>query len=190
MRHLRHPATVIAIVALFAALSGGAIAGTMISGSQIKNHSIPAKKLTPGAVRHLRGHRGPAGPSGPTGAQGPAGPAGVSTITTVSNSTPICAFGNTCDVASVTATCPSGYYVVGGSAHVDVIETSISTFAGTVTYGAAANNSSSFSGTLTVTAVCATGPGLIHTASPATAVSTPAASAATRLRSELSQQRP
>jgi hypothetical protein len=37
MRHLKHPATVIATVALFAALSGGAIAGTLISGSEIKN---------------------------------------------------------------------------------------------------------------------------------------------------------
>jgi hypothetical protein len=64
MRHLKHPATVIATVALFAALSGGAIAGTVISGNQIKNHSIPAKKLTASAVRQLSGHRGPAGPHG------------------------------------------------------------------------------------------------------------------------------
>jgi collagen triple helix repeat protein len=89
-KHLRHPATVIAALALFVALGGGAAwAGGLISGSQIKNHSIPAKKLTNKAISSLRGQRGPAGPQGPQGTpgapggppgpqgpQGPAGPAG------------------------------------------------------------------------------------------------------------------
>lgn len=82
MRDLKHPATIIALVALSAALSGGAIAGTLISGSQIRDHSIPAKKLTSEAMRLLRGSRGakgpkgPAGPQGATGAEGPPGPKG------------------------------------------------------------------------------------------------------------------
>jgi len=48
MKHLRHPATVIAAVALFIALGGGAAAYAtgLISGSQIKDHSIAQKKLT------------------------------------------------------------------------------------------------------------------------------------------------
>jgi hypothetical protein len=84
MRHLRHPATVVSIVALFAALSGGAIAGTLISGSQIKNHSIAAKKLTAGAIQQLRGHRGPAGPTGAQGTAGASGPAGIDSVHTFS----------------------------------------------------------------------------------------------------------
>ena len=46
MKQLKHPATIIASVALFLALGGGAVAyaSGLINGSQIKNHSIPAKK--------------------------------------------------------------------------------------------------------------------------------------------------
>jgi hypothetical protein len=69
VRYSNHPATVIAAVALFIALGGGAAAyaSGLISGSQIKNHSIPAKKLTRSAIKSLRGKRGPAGPQGPGG---------------------------------------------------------------------------------------------------------------------------
>lgn len=71
----------IALVALFAALGGGAaLAANVISGSSIEDHSIPLNKLTPSAIRALHGHngrRGPAGPTGPTGAQGPSGPTGA-----------------------------------------------------------------------------------------------------------------
>jgi hypothetical protein len=72
---LKHPATVIASVALFLALGGGAAAyaSGLISGSQIRNHSIPAKKLTKRAIRSLHGKRGLRGPAGPTGPQGPGG---------------------------------------------------------------------------------------------------------------------
>ena len=75
MKRLTHPATVIAAAALFVALGGGAAAyaSGLISGSQIKNHSIPAKKLTKSAVKSLRGRRGPAGAKGATGPQGPGG---------------------------------------------------------------------------------------------------------------------
>ena len=54
-KHFKHPATVIAAVALFAALGGGAAAyaGGLISGSKIKNHSIPENKLTKSAVKTL-----------------------------------------------------------------------------------------------------------------------------------------
>ena len=50
MKSLKHPATVIAALALFVALGSGAWASGLISGSHIKNHSIAAKKLTQGAV--------------------------------------------------------------------------------------------------------------------------------------------
>lgn len=80
MKHLKHPATIIAALALFIALGGGAaLASGLISGARIKNHSIPARKLTKSAVRSLhglRGRQGPAGATGPTGPQGPPGATG------------------------------------------------------------------------------------------------------------------
>jgi hypothetical protein len=75
VKRLTHPATIIATAAFFLALGGGAAAyaSGLISGSQIKNRSIPAKKLTKSAIKSLRGRRGPAGAKGPTGPQGPGG---------------------------------------------------------------------------------------------------------------------
>lgn len=84
MKRLKQPSTIIALVALFVALSGGtAVASRLISGRSIANRSISERKLTSGAIAHLRGQRGPTGPagaSGPkgdTGATGPQGPAGA-----------------------------------------------------------------------------------------------------------------
>lgn len=81
MKALKHPATMIALLALFVALGGGAAlaASGLISGKKIVNHSIPEKKLTAAAVEALRGLQGPAGPRGPrgaTGARGLQGPKG------------------------------------------------------------------------------------------------------------------
>lgn len=71
------PALVVSLIALFVALGGTAYASGLISGSQIRNHSIPAKKLTRSAIETLRGHRGPAGPKGATGATGAKGATGA-----------------------------------------------------------------------------------------------------------------
>jgi hypothetical protein len=61
-KQLRHPATVIAALALFVALGGGAAwASGMIRGSQIRNHSIASKKLTKRAIKSLSGKPGPGG---------------------------------------------------------------------------------------------------------------------------------
>jgi Collagen triple helix repeat (20 copies) len=71
------PAMIVAIVATVLALSGGAYAaGTMISGSQIKNGTIAAAKLSASAKKQLKGQKGATGSTGATGAQGPAGPKG------------------------------------------------------------------------------------------------------------------
>lgn len=71
MKRLTHPATVIAAFALFVALGGTAAwASGLISGSQIKKHSIAEDKLSKKAIKALHGQRGP------RGATGPAGPAG------------------------------------------------------------------------------------------------------------------
>jgi hypothetical protein len=79
VKPLTHPATIIAALALFVAFGGGAAAyaSGLISGSQIKNHSIAEKKLTKKAIKALRGKRGPHGPRGRQGSTGPQGPNGV-----------------------------------------------------------------------------------------------------------------
>ena len=145
----------VAVVAVLA-FAGGATAASRWVVSNLN-------QIKPSVRAQLR-TRGPQGPQGPQGAQGPAGPAGVSSTSNIQDaaaSSPICAFGSgSCDVASATASCPAGSYVVGGSANVDTIETPISTFAGATIYSAVANDDSPFSGTLTVTAICATGSGL------------------------------
>jgi hypothetical protein len=55
MKALKHPATIIALLALFVALGGGAaLANRLISGEDIKNHTIAEKKLTKKAIKALR----------------------------------------------------------------------------------------------------------------------------------------
>ena len=61
------PALVISLIALFVALAGGAAAATgLISGNQIANHSISAKKLTAAAIKALHGQPDGAIPIKPT----------------------------------------------------------------------------------------------------------------------------
>ena len=57
MKRLGHPATIIAAAALFMAMGGGAYATAqkLISGAQIKSHSIPEDKLTKSAITALQG---------------------------------------------------------------------------------------------------------------------------------------
>src|SRR5262249_5181389 len=78
MKRLKHPAMIVAVVALFVAAGGGtaAYASGLINGSQIKNHSIAATKLTKSAIKSLRGQRGPAGAAGAKGDSGASGKAG------------------------------------------------------------------------------------------------------------------
>jgi collagen triple helix repeat protein len=81
---LPRPSTVIAALALFGALSGGAFATTqaLITSKQIANRTIRKIDMHPSAVAALRGQRGlrglqgPAGQPGAQGAQGIAGPVG------------------------------------------------------------------------------------------------------------------
>jgi hypothetical protein len=77
-------ALIIAITLILAAAVGGATAAGLITGKQIKNHSIQLVDLSKKAQLRLRGQRGQRGPQGvpgPQGPQGPAGPAGTSTPT-------------------------------------------------------------------------------------------------------------
>src|SRR3954462_14909178 len=66
LRLLVHPATVLALFALFIGAAGGAYATAsgLIGSGQIKDHSIRLVDLSPQAVRDLRGRVGPQGPPG------------------------------------------------------------------------------------------------------------------------------
>jgi hypothetical protein len=116
--HLRKPspAAVVAIVALFVALGGTAVAAhrfLITSTHQIK----------PSVLRELKGasgHRGPAGPAGPQGPsgsqgsqgpQGPPGPVNISALTTV-RAPDVLVLPQT--EATSVATCPNGSHVVSG----------------------------------------------------------------------------
>jgi hypothetical protein len=82
---------VVAFVALFVALGGGAYAaiklpansvGTKqlkngaVTSAKVKNGSLGVSNLSSSARASLRGSRGPTGPTGPTGATGPKGDLG------------------------------------------------------------------------------------------------------------------
>jgi hypothetical protein len=98
MRKIRRPsaATLVAMLALFVASTGTAVAGALITGANIKNNTVSTLDVTNeslttvdirnGSLRPIdfggklpagpKGPKGPAGPQGPAGAAGPAGPAG------------------------------------------------------------------------------------------------------------------
>jgi hypothetical protein len=115
------PSMVVALLALFVALSGTAVAGSgLILGSSIKNGTVAASKLTPNAVKYLKGQRGIAGPAGNDGidgAVGPAGPAGPSggfdpaKVQIVQSDNVSIAAGG---VGTANVQCPGGTTIIGG----------------------------------------------------------------------------
>jgi hypothetical protein len=78
MRKRLSPASVIALIALFVALTGTATAGTamIISSKNIKDGTIQTVDISKKAKKALKGNTGPQGPVGATGAQGPQGAVG------------------------------------------------------------------------------------------------------------------
>jgi hypothetical protein len=123
------PGTVLAAVALFAALAGPGIAGVdrvtaLITGAQIKNSSITGadvknRSLTAadfrGSVQGPRGLRGATGPTGAAGAAGAQGPPGIQRLVPVTASKPV-----PIDVLeSVIAGCPPGMVAVSGGFNTD-----------------------------------------------------------------------
>ena len=93
----------LAVVAVFLALGGTAIAGShyiISSTSQIK----------PSVLRRLHGREGAPGPAGPVGPPGPAGPVALSGITEVVGPKEL--IGE--EVGSSLALCPAGTHAVSG----------------------------------------------------------------------------
>jgi hypothetical protein len=83
MRRLPAPATIIALIALFVALSTNSTASSIVHKSLTaafsplsSQHSDARGPRGPRGPRGFRGFRGPQGTQGPQGVQGPQGPAG------------------------------------------------------------------------------------------------------------------
>jgi hypothetical protein len=107
IRQLAHPATAIALLALFLGGAGGALAARegLIGSAQIKDHSIRLADLSPSAIAALRGRQGEPGPAGANGTFV------TSTISRVLGTQVNVPPGQ---VVSATATCPPGQVAVGG----------------------------------------------------------------------------
>lgn len=74
-----NPATILALVALVFAVTGGAFAATGGSGAGGSSHATPVASVAKAKAKKKSapaGKAGPAGPKGATGATGPQGPAG------------------------------------------------------------------------------------------------------------------
>jgi Collagen triple helix repeat (20 copies) len=71
------PSMAVALIALLAALSGSAVAASLITSKQIKDGTIQKRDLSKNARAAFKGSRGPAGAQGPKGDQGPQGPQGA-----------------------------------------------------------------------------------------------------------------
>jgi hypothetical protein len=75
---------VVAVIALIMAMSGSAVAASLITSKQIKDGTIQTKDISKKALASLKarsatgapGPQGPAGPAGPAGLAGQAGPKG------------------------------------------------------------------------------------------------------------------
>jgi hypothetical protein len=186
--------TAVAAVGLLALIAGGAAAAS-------RYLITSTKQIKPGVLAQLHGARGPsgangaaggAGPQGSPGAQGnqgPAGPAGMASVQRVT-SPPVAycsASGGACSVATATASCPTGSVVVGGAAAANSTYTPISTIASATSYAAVSNDDGPFTGQLTATAICASGPGVQAAASDVSSAS--ASDAARKLVAKLRGQR-
>src|SRR5258705_4592531 len=75
---LPSPSMVVAVAALLVAMSGSAVAASLITSKQIKDGTIQTRDLSKRAVKALKSSStpGPRGPQGPTGSAGAAGAVG------------------------------------------------------------------------------------------------------------------
>ena len=156
---MRRPSAglIIATLALFVSLGGTGIAASryLISSTRQISPSV-LKKLEKAGPQGPQGKLGAVGAAGTTGITGAAGAAGASGITNIMDVSAESSDGPNEDGGSLTATasCPHGYVAVGAisnpPASGSIGESGYTASVATGEYG----------GTLIVTAVCATGPGI------------------------------
>lgn len=118
MRKHFTPSMIVSLIALTIALSGTAVAASpLITGAQIKDHSIGLVDISNLTVAKLRGKAGPAGPEGVPGNDGVAGPAGLNggfDPAKVSYATGAAVYVAVGQVVTATAVCPAGTKAIGG----------------------------------------------------------------------------
>lgn len=150
---------VVALIALGVALGGTSVAATgLITGAQIKDHSIGLNDLAPAAVAKLHGARGPSGPQGASGATGAQGPAGTFLTGKLSFQSSGAQPVNAGAVGVAQALCPAGSVVIagGGATNGQSLWGSFpSTSASLTGWSAGATAYSTLSSTVTAYAVCA-----------------------------------
>ena len=146
---MKNPALAVALLALFVALTGTGIAATgLITGAQIKDHTVGIVDLNATAVRLLHGQTGAAGAAGLPGLLS-------SSKLTYQKAQATMAAGG---VANATAWCPAGQFIVSGGGYTDgqVMWESTPTAQGTVSGWAVGGTAyAAFGGTVTAIAVCA-----------------------------------
>jgi hypothetical protein len=109
------PSMIVAMIALFVALSGTAVAQSgLITGLQIKDKSIGFKDISNTAVARLRGRVGPAGPEGTPGLDGAPGPAGGFDPNKVSYALGTATYVGAGQVVTLAVPCPTGLKAIAG----------------------------------------------------------------------------
>jgi hypothetical protein len=127
------PGFVLALIALFVSLGGGAVAAGIVPLAQ---HAVTAGTATnawklggkspkqikaglrgargPNGLQGPRGAQGPAGPAGATGPQGPAGPSGAAAVSVHTASWSLTTGGTAGDMNDFTVNCAAGQKAVSG----------------------------------------------------------------------------
>ena len=128
------PGTLLAMTALFVALTGTATAGSValiVTSANIKNGTIKTVDLFAAAKRALKGQRGPrgqagpaglpglAGAPGPAGPAGPAGPRGVASVKHYQTSVLTVPAG---EVDGFSMSCPSGEGIISGGGFASIAQ--------------------------------------------------------------------
>lgn len=106
-------ALIAAVVSALVASTATYAAGGLINGRKIVNRSIPASKLTPEAVRSLRGKTGATGVQGLTGPAGTPGHFDPNLVTVVGGTRQSVDAGATVEIST---SCPAGQVAIGGGA--------------------------------------------------------------------------
>lgn len=120
---LRKPSAgvILGTAALVAAVSGSAVAASLITSRQIKDGTIQLRDISRKARAQLKGDVGLAGPVGPRGAAGPAGapgdpgPPGPVNVRYVAG--PVVDNANGTQATAVAECPPSHPHVIGGGVH-------------------------------------------------------------------------
>lgn len=170
MKRFVKPGYVLGLIAVVLAMSGSAVASSLITGKQVKNNSLTGDDIKNGtvgvadlsgsALAGMEGPRGAVGPAGPAGAPGAPGSPGLAGVMTV-ESTHFSLAPGAYSPANAIAQCPAGKVVIGTGFVSSIANTGFvkayGTFVGTFMY----NNTGVTATDLHVQAVCASASGAV-----------------------------